>query len=254
MVRFSFAIAASTIYTFMFSALIFHTGLWLSSECEGFLDKTVIALGAILTIISIAGIIGFRCGVPWLVRMYLVVTFVLIVLLVCLTIFTFAVTNKGFGESLSGRGYKEYKLGDYGNWLQNRVNNNENWRKISSCLQDKEVCKSITNAELLGLTPIQSGCCKPSELCNFRYVSPGNWTKTAEASSDTDCAFWDNDPSILCFNCQSCKDKLSENMKTDWIVVSIFNVLSIVFLIVVYCLLCLGMTGADDDSWSKIYP
>ncbi|KAK1399868.1 Tetraspanin-7 [Heracleum sosnowskyi] len=252
MVRFSFAITASTIYTFMFSALIIHAGLWLSWQCESFLDKPVLALGVILMVISIAGIIGFRCGVSWLVRMYLIVTFVLIVLLVCLTVFTFAVTNKSIGESLSDIGYKEYTLGDYGNWLQKRVNNDENWRKISSCLQDKEVCKSMTNAQRL--TPIQSGCCKPSDSCNFTYVSPGKWTKTTTASSDIDCALWNNDPSILCFNCQPCKAGMLETKTTYWILISIFNVISVVFFIVVYCLLCLGMIGTDEDSWSKTYP
>lgn len=45
------------------------------------------------------------------------------------------------------------------------------------------------------------------------YASPGNWTKIAEASSDTNSGLWDNDPIILCFICQSCKDGLSENIR-----------------------------------------
>lgn len=69
--------------------------------------------------------------------------FVLIVLLFCFTIFAFVVTNKGAGEKLSGKGYKEYKLGDYSSWLQRRVNSDKNWNRIKSCLQDSKVCKSM---------------------------------------------------------------------------------------------------------------
>ncbi|KAF6146368.1 hypothetical protein GIB67_020462 [Kingdonia uniflora] len=82
----------------------------------------------------------FMCFMASLV--YLCVMFLLIVLLFCFTIFAFVVTNKGAGEVVSERGYKEYNFGDYSNWLQKRVNGNKNWRKINSCLMDSKVCKS----------------------------------------------------------------------------------------------------------------
>jgi hypothetical protein len=69
--------------------------------------------------------------------------FLLILLLFVFTIFAFIVTNEGAGEKLSNKGYKEYRLGDYSNWLQKRVNDNGNWNKIRSCLQSGKVCSEF---------------------------------------------------------------------------------------------------------------
>lgn len=137
------------IITFLLSIPILWAGIWLSkhgaSECEKFLDKPVIILGVFLMLVSLAGLIGACCGVSWLLWLYLVVMFLLIVVLFCFTIFAFVVTNKGAGEVLSNRGYKEYRLGDYSNWLQKRVNSTSNWNRIKSCLADSKVCSSFSN-------------------------------------------------------------------------------------------------------------
>lgn len=131
--------------TLIISIPIIGGGVWLSkqanTECERFLEKPIIALGVFVLLISLAGLIGSCCGVSCLLWIYLVVMFLLIVLIFCFTIFAFVVTNKGAGQALSGKGYKEYRLGDYSNWLQKRVNNN--WGKIQSCLQDAKMCKSL---------------------------------------------------------------------------------------------------------------
>ncbi|GLJ10808.1 hypothetical protein SUGI_0135500 [Cryptomeria japonica] len=69
--------------------------------------------------------------------------FLLILLLFCFTVFAFVVTNKGAAQVVSDRGYKEYKLGDYSNWLQKRTEKRSKWNKIKSCLQDAKLCKSL---------------------------------------------------------------------------------------------------------------
>lgn len=51
--------------------------------------------------------------------------------------------NKSVSKAVEGIGYDEYKLGDYSNWLQNRVENQNNWKKILSCLKEGEVCAKI---------------------------------------------------------------------------------------------------------------
>jgi len=130
--------------TLLLSIPILLTGIWLhrqaTSECERFLEKPIIILGVFLLIVSLLGFIGGCCRVTWLLWFYLFFMFLLIVVLFVFTIFAFVVTNKGAGESLSNKGYKEYRLGDYSNWLQKRVNDNGNWNRIKSCLQSGKLC------------------------------------------------------------------------------------------------------------------
>ncbi|XP_020594388.1 tetraspanin-8-like, partial [Phalaenopsis equestris] len=160
--------------TFLLSIPILGAGIWLSTrastDCEKFLERPVIALGVFLMIVSIAGLVGACCGVSWLLWLYLLVMFILILLVFCFTIFAFVVTNKGAGEVVSGRGYKEYRLGDYSNWLQKRVLDEGNWSKIRSCIRDSKVCNSLSEKNQTfdqfvndNLTPLQ--------VCNSSYCS-----------------------------------------------------------------------------------
>nr|GMC61146.1 tetraspanin-8-like [Ipomoea batatas] len=254
------------ILTFLISIPIIGGGIWLSrqanTECERFLDKPVIALGVFIMLLSIAGLVGACCRVTWLLWIYLFVMFLLILLLFCFTIFAFVVTNKGAGEAVSGKGYKEYRLGDYSNWLQKRVNGN--WRRIRSCIEDSKVCKSLIDQGSetpvqsfynQHLSALQSGCCKPSDDCKFSYVSPTNWTSTSTSSStNSDCSHWSNEPNILCYNCESCKAGLIDNIKSDWKKVAIINIIFIVFLIIVYTVGCCAFrNNRADNSWKR-YP
>ncbi|KAF8400445.1 hypothetical protein HHK36_013743 [Tetracentron sinense] len=247
--------------TFLLSIPILGGGIWLShrasTDCEKFLEKPIIALGVFLLVVSLAGLIGACCRVSWLLWAYLLVMFLLIVLLFCFTIFAFVVTNKGAGEVASGRGYKEYRLGDYSNWLQNRVNSNKNWNKIRSCLQDGKVCKSLADDANNGfedfykkhLSPIQSGCCKPPSDCGFTYMSATVWTKPANVTStNPDCTTWDNDAKALCFDCKSCKAGVLDNLKRDWKKVAVVNIIFLIFLVVVYSIGCCAFRNNRDDN------
>lgn len=150
MVRFSNnIIGLLNFLTFLLSIPILGGGVWLtkhaSTECDRWLEKPVIAIGVFLMVVSLAGLIGACCRVTWLLWLYLLVMFLLIVILFAFTIFAFVVTNKGAGEVVSNRGYKEYRLGDYSNWLQKRVNNQNTWNRIKSCLQSGKVCTEFQN-------------------------------------------------------------------------------------------------------------
>ncbi|KAM7508378.1 hypothetical protein LguiA_018831 [Lonicera macranthoides] len=376
MVRFSNnLIGILNTVTFLLSIPILVTGIWLSkqdsTECSRFLEKPIIALGVFLMLVSIAGIIGSCCRVSCLLWFYLLVMFLLILLLFCFTIFAFVVTNKGAGRVVSGRGYKEYRVGDYSNWLQKRVGNEGNWRKIKSCLQDSKICQKLTDnnetiyedvyteklsavqifdsvcaeefrLEALTLkmhikrlfslnfldaclrlllyfllrrlvseegfclfsmandegelrilamhagrlpryhqhndevdyeeeledrqpalnnnnhgreeyyrTKADSGCCKPADACNFTYVTSTNWTKTGSSTqTNPDCSTWENDPSVLCYDCQSCKAGMLDNIKSDWKKVAVVNIIFLVFLIIVYSIGCCAFrNNREDNSW-----
>ncbi|KAL9261937.1 Tetraspanin-8-like protein [Drosera capensis] len=254
--------------TLILSIPILGGGIWLShrahTDCEKFLEKPIIAIGVILLLISLAGLIGSCCRANFLLWVYLLVMFLLIVVLFCFTVFAFVVTNKGAGQALSGKGYKEYRLGDYSNWLQKRVTNGKNWNRIRSCLVDGKVCQSLENenqttvAEFYAknLSPIQSGCCKPPTDCGFQYVSPTVWDVVGTTNSiDSDCALWSNNQTELCFGCQSCKAGVLQNIKTDWKKVAIVNIIFLIFLIIVYTVGCCAFRNnrVDNSRW-KPYP
>ena len=174
--------------TFLLSVPILGAGIWLGhrgddTECARYLAAPVIALGVFLLVVSLAGLVGACCRVTWLLWVYLLAMFALIVALFCLTVFAFAVTNRGAGEAVSGRGYKEYRLGDYSTWLQRRVENDRNWAKIRSCIQDGKVCQklgdrkeTVTQFVNSNLSPIQVDSLFPlvqiflSGLLNFTKI------------------------------------------------------------------------------------
>jgi len=249
----------------LLSIPILAGGIWLNhkantTDCEQFMVKPMIVLGVFLLLVSIAGIIGACCRVNWLLWVYLLVMFILILLLFCFTIFAFVVTNKGAGQAVSGKGYKEYRLGDYSHWLQKRVTDTKNWNKIRSCLIDGKACQtliaqntpSVDQFSSEDLSPIQSGCCKPSSDCGFTYVTPTRWTKPDQVtSSNEDCNSWNNDESVLCYNCNACKAGVLQNIKGHWKKIAIVNIIVLVILVIIYSLGCYAFRNNREDNYNN---
>lgn len=251
--------------TLLGSAVIIGAGIWLATKhenttCIKFLQWPIIILGIFVLVVSIFGFVGACSKNVCFLWIYLAVTFILILLLVIFTIFAFVVTNKGAGEALSNKGFKEYRLGDYSNWLQKRVEKQSNWDKIQSCLADAKVCNDMNNDypteaafNAANLTPLESGCCKPPVECNFQFVNATAWTApTPITSNNTDCTKWSDDPKILCFECDSCKAGVLQNVKKDWRKVATVLIVTLVIMIIVYTIGCCAFRNARrGGSYTK---
>ncbi|OAY63062.1 tetraspanin-7-like [Ananas comosus] len=259
-------LGALNVAALVLSVAVLGAGLWLGhragTDCERFLQRPIVAVGAFLLVFSLAGIAGSCCRSSCLLWLYLLAMFLLILLLFCFTLFAFLVTNKGAGWVVSGRGYKEYRLGDYSHWLQKRVENDANWAKIRSCLQDGKVCESLGRRNQTldqfindNLSPIQSGCCKPPTACNFTYQTETVWIKPIgfNSTDNPDCNTWSNDQTALCYDCQSCKAGVLANLKNDWKKVATVNIIILIFLIVVYSIGCCAFRNNRQDN-SYPYP
>ncbi|KAI4977857.1 hypothetical protein ZWY2020_014411 [Hordeum vulgare] len=88
--------------------------------------------------------------------------FILIALLLVFIIVAFVVTDRDADSVVSGRGYREYRLGEYSTWLQHWVEDADNWARIRSCLRDGSVCQrfgargeSLQQFVTNNLSPIQ---------------------------------------------------------------------------------------------------
>ncbi|GLJ59756.1 hypothetical protein SUGI_1522040 [Cryptomeria japonica] len=135
-----------TFSTSMLSVPILGAGIWLATEadndCEKLLPWSAITFGAFLMLVSLTGLLGFFCRVSRLFCFYLAAMCALILLLSFFTAIAYAVTDDG-GQAVSGKGYREYQLGDY--CLQKRVENSSEWKSTKSSLQDAKVCKKLAD-------------------------------------------------------------------------------------------------------------
>lgn len=75
----------------------------------------------------------------------------------------------------------------------------------------------------------QSGCCKPPSSCNYMGTT---------LVQNPDCYLWRNDPNGLCYDCDSCKAGVLEEVRRDWHKLSALNVVMLVFLIGIYSIGC----------------
>ncbi|KAK6921081.1 Tetraspanin/Peripherin [Dillenia turbinata] len=228
------------------------------SECQRVVQWPLLWVGVFLFVVSLMGLIGACCRVSFLLLLYVTIMFLLIIGIGCLTIFGIIVTNKGVGQAISGRGFKEYKLGDYSHWLQKYVVNANNWDEITSCLIEAQVCKSLggdapqvaADFYKKKLSPIQSGCCKPPSYCGFEFKNATFWVmpKTGPKVEDSDCKTWSNDQTELCYACNSCKGGVLENIKKEWRRLAIVNACILGLIVIVYSLGCCALRNNHKDN------
>lgn len=100
---------------------------------------------------------------------------------------------------------------------------------------------------------LQSGCCKPPTLCGYQYVNPTMWINPVNPVADADCAIWNNDPSQLCYNCNSCKAGLLGNLRKEWRRANIILIITVVVLIWVYLIGCSAYRNAQTEELFRRY-
>ncbi|KAL7590564.1 tetraspanin-6 [Lactuca sativa] len=250
------------LFTLLASIPIIGGALWLarsSATCESFLQTPLLVIGFVVLIVSLTGFIGACFHLAWALWVYLVVMLLLIAALLAFTIFGFIVTGAGGGMNVSGRAYNEYHLEDYSPWLRKRVEDPKYWMTIRSCILGSKTCRDIVMWSPVDyltkdMSPIQSGCCKPPSECNYGMTM---------MTQDLDCYKWSNDPSTLCYECDSCKAGVLENVRRDWRKLSVLNVIMTLLLIGIYCIGCCAFRNTrrsetdypyGENQMSKIRP
>ncbi|CAN0879230.1 TET7 [Linum grandiflorum] len=217
------------------------------SQCDRSLQTPLVVITLFLTLVSLAGFLGICCRIRCLFLLYLSALLVLILVTVGFYVFAFVVSSIGHGRDVPGRAYKEYFLEDYTVWLRNRVSSRGKWSGIRSCLVESEACPvfnrsygrySVSEFYKARFLSVQSGCCKPPSECGFTYINPTNWTK--------DCVIWNNDPSVLCYDCNSCKAAFLNTIKSGLRKSINVGIVFIAVLIVVYIF---GYCAFRDQIW-----
>ncbi|XP_026414982.1 tetraspanin-6-like isoform X1 [Papaver somniferum] len=237
MYRFSTTvIGLLNLLTLLASIPVMGAGLWMargtSTACQEFLRTPLLFIGFIVLLVSLAGFIGACFRIVMAMWIYLVVVFILMVTILSFIVFGFTVTSKsGGGFEVPGRVYKEYRLDHYAPWMRNRVMNPRDWETIRSCILSSKSCSKVTSWTPLDylqrdLSPIQSGCCKPPSSCNYAMATT--------SGQDQDCFRWNNAQPLLCYECDSCKAGLLEEVKRSWNKIVVLNIVVLLFLIALF--------------------
>ncbi|XP_016458063.1 tetraspanin-8 [Nicotiana tabacum] len=229
--------------------------------CQKVFQKPLLILGISLLVVSVLGLVGSCYRVTFFLWIYLFLLFLLIVGLLCFSVFAILVTNKNVSRALSGRGYMEVKFGDYSHWLQKYVFNAENWEEIKSCLVDTKFCQRLPTGKgadfyKYSLSATQSSCCKPPTYCGLEFHNATYWTLpiAGPAVPDNDCKIWSNVQTELCFNCQSCKIAFLDNIKKDWKKVSLINFGLFLLVLIVYCVGCCALRNNKSKGYHRHKP
>ncbi|CAO2172967.1 unnamed protein product [Urochloa humidicola] len=269
-------IGALNLATLLLSIPILVLGIWLRSRpdgtgCDHFLSTPALALGAALAAVSLAGILGACFRATWLLWLYLLATLALALALLCFTVFAFAVTATTTMHG-AGAGTGNAAEAGYTAWLRRHVERGRSWARIQTCLADAGVCKHLEDddnktkkkaATHGGLSPVESGCCRPPASCNFTHAGGTEWTKKPAASAgakgggapppgpgDPDCGRWDSDDDKLCYGCESCRDGVAEAVRRDWKRAAVVNAVFLAFIIAVYAVACCAFRNSRRDNFA----
>ncbi|KAJ8536356.1 hypothetical protein K7X08_034757 [Anisodus acutangulus] len=113
---------------------------WINSDratlCQKVLEKPLLIAGVFLLVVSVLGLVFslYRAGsiIQWICMVLLSLPFLgLVCFMVCTTV------------TMSRAYYREIKSGDYSNWLQKYLMNEEHWKEIKSRLFNWKIWQRI---------------------------------------------------------------------------------------------------------------
>lgn len=240
---------------------ILASGIWLASkpdsDCVRLIRWPVVILGALILLVSLAGFAGAFWNLRCLLAAFLLLMAILIVLLLILLVLAFVVAHGDGSYAVPGRGYREYRLAGYSDWIRNYVGDEGRWVRIRECLRQSDVCGKLARGDgyftvdqffQSDLSPIQSGCCKPPSACGYSYVNPTVWVSPSNAGADPDCYAWSNDQAQLCYSCSSCKAGLIGNLRGEWRKANAALIAASIALIFIYIIGCCALRNIQTEE------
>ncbi|KAL6647743.1 hypothetical protein ACP70R_015180 [Stipagrostis hirtigluma subsp. patula] len=241
--------------TFKFGLIVLLCGITVaahgkSTACIQFHLWSLIPIGLVLTVISFLACYRMLDDRDYSDRFswfFLFAFFTLLALFVAIIFFYVAFGGKVILNDDNVKPAHEYKLSDYKGWLRGRLEDQQYWATVSACLRNRHECEGmghLVRDQKSGLlvpdsgakmSPIQSGCCKPPSSCALTYVNSTMWTTTGAPAGvtddDVDCSRWNSDQQTLCFQCDSCKAGVLEDIISAWgKVVGLLTFLMILYL------------------------
>ncbi|KAJ6993990.1 tetraspanin-15-like [Populus alba x Populus x berolinensis] len=231
-----------SIITFVLSVLILASAIWLlymkDYDCEEllWLPRLQIGIGIGLIFVSLISNIAVLLRSRFPVPGFFLVMVPLIVML------TMGLALVGANKLESRRLMATPK------WFREKVRHNDNWENIKSCIYNTGTCDDLVSRSLnlkafdfsiKKLSSIEAGCCKPPSICQMEYVNATFWTKVEGAVDESqqqysDCATWQNDQNILCYNCGSCRHGFVRVMESKWRNLGVLLILMGLLLIVAH--------------------
>ncbi|KAM0902842.1 hypothetical protein ACQ4PT_019097 [Festuca glaucescens] len=171
--------ACVTLMTLICAVPVIASGIWFASaqgeECARLARWPVAILGGLILLV---GFVGAYWNRRRLLAFYLFAMGLLIVLLIALLAFAFAVTRgsvtRGSGAySVLGRAYDEYRLDGFSMWLRGYVSDDPGrWEGIRSCLAVSDTCKKLARqASFVTADQFYQSSLTPLQVCIVQHYA-----------------------------------------------------------------------------------
>ncbi|XP_024372515.1 tetraspanin-10 [Physcomitrium patens] len=254
-------IAVINVIAVLAALALISLGIWLATrpgDCEKYLTVPVFLLGAFFLLVAVLGVSGSWFGFVPVLYTYLVLMFVVALGFLALSIFIFAVTSPGQGYYVAGQNFKEYRISDYSQYMQDRLDKVSNWNHLKAVIASHDTCAYFDNLSPVDYpyaqpSPVQSGCCRPPAECGYAYTGNGTFTTTSvPLSANPDCVRYTNDETIKCYDCDSCKGGVAEDLRKTGKIAGIVTLVLFVILVAILLVACTVGHHIRREYWSRV--